>query len=324
MSITGGSSGQGNGVVSISVAANAAPEARTGTLTIAGQAVAVAEEGLPLPSCTVELVPSTATLSADGGAGGFDVRTAAHCAWTAASTAPWLVVTSPRDGTGPGNVVYTVERLSGQSSRHGTITVGDQTFTLVQNGESVVCEYRVAPVELSPCMSVPYDLTTEVTAEAGCSWTAVPDVSWIRIVSGASGWGSGKVTFRVTDNWDDPRLGIVMVRWPTVTAGQNVRVAQAGCRYATSATDITIAGAGAASSFDVYQQSDPTNCGGPLQDRCLWTAQADVPWITITTSMPQSGDNRLSFTVAPNDAAVSRAGTITVRNRVVRVTQQPR
>jgi hypothetical protein len=64
----------------------------------------------------------------------------------------------------------------------------------------------------------------------------------------------------------------------------------------------------------------PNTCGGATQDRCLWTAVSDVPWITITSSMPRTGDNPVAFTVAANTGA-ARTGRITVRDRVVSITQ---
>jgi hypothetical protein len=115
-----------------------------------------------------------------------------------------------------------------------------------------------------------------------------------------------------------------MVRWPTVTAGQNLQVSQAGCRYGVSATSISIGAVGGPGRFDVLQQSDPLMCGGPLQNACVWTAQSDVSWITVTTTMPQVGDNPLSFTVAANDSTAPRTGTIKVRDQVVRITQSGR
>ena len=77
---------------------------------------------------------------------------------------------------------------------------------------------------------------------------------------------------RYSDNYDAPRSGIVMMRWPTPTAGQNIHVAQAGCVYAVSRSDISIAATGGVATFDVIQQSVPNTCGGATQDRCLWTA----------------------------------------------------
>ena len=112
-----------------------------------------------------------------------------------------------------------------------------------------------------------------------------------------------------------------MVRWPTATAGQNTQVSQAGCNYAVSTSSISLAAVGGTGQFNVIQASDPITCGGPLQDACRWTAQADVPWITITTSMPQAGDNPVGFTVAANPGTSPRTGRITVRDKVVQITQ---
>ena len=123
------------------------------------------------------------------------------------------------------------------------------------------------------------------------------------------------------DNYAPPRTGVVELRWPTAAVGQNVRVAQAGCFYATSVNTVSLGAGGGTSSFNVLQQAEPNTCGGPLQDACLWTATSSVPWITITTTMPVRGDNPVAFSVAANTAAQARTGTITVQDRVVTVQQ---
>ena len=115
-----------------------------------------------------------------------------------------------------------------------------------------------------------------------------------------------------------------MVRWPTPTAGQNIRVTQAGCRYAVTRDAFSFVAAGGGGTFDVIQQSDPNTCGGATQDRCVWTAVSDAPWVTITSSMPRSGDNPVAFTVTLNDSAAARAGKITVRDKVVVISQAGR
>jgi hypothetical protein len=87
-----------------------------------------------------------------------------------------------------------------------------------------------------------------------------------------------------------------------------------------SKTVVSVAASGGATGFDVLQESEPNTCGGPLQDACLWSAVADVPWITITTTMPRSGDGSVAFTVAANSGP-ARSGTITIRDKTVRVDQ---
>jgi hypothetical protein len=132
------------------------------------------------------------------------------------------------------------------------------------------------------------------------------------------------ITLAFSENYDAPRDGIAMVRWPTPSAGQNVRVAQAGCLYAVSRNTFNFTSSAASGTFDVIQQSQPNTCGGATQDRCVWSAISDVPWVIITGSMPRSGDNPVAFTVAANDAAASRVGRITVRDKVVVITQAGR
>jgi len=149
-------------------------------------------------------------------------------------------------------------------------------------------------------------LATAITTQASCPWTVAADVSWLKMSSGTSGSGNANVSITFSDNYDAPRSGTVLVRWPTPTAGQNIHVAQAGCRYGVSKTVIAIGAAGGLASFDVLQQSDPAECGGATQDRCVWSARSEVPWITITTSMPRSS---------------SRTGRIVVRDKVVTVVQ---
>jgi hypothetical protein len=322
MSITSGASGSGGGTVNVAVSSNPTDTVRTGTLTIAGLAVPVREDGFQ--ACTLDISPSSASFNKDDATGSFAVSAPGSCPWTAMSNLTWLRVTAGSPGLGNGSVSYSVERNRDVTSRTGAIAVGERTFTVTQAGDTPNCEYSVAPVELTPCMSVSYTLTTTITTQQGCTWTANPDASWITLDSGQSGSGSGTVSFRVSDNWDAPRQGVVMVRWPTPTAGQNVRVLQAGCLYAVSTTAVSVGAAGGPGTFDVYQESFPNTCGGPLQNACRWSAQSDVPWITITTTMPQAGDNRVSFTVAANDSTSARSGTITVRDKVVRVTQAGR
>jgi hypothetical protein len=321
MSIVNGANGTGNGVVNVSLTPNSAETARTGTLTVAGQNVSVVQEGLG--TCSVDISPSSASFSDAPASGTFSVSAASHCAWSATSDSPWLSVTAGNSGTGSETVSYALAGNREATSRTGRISVGQRTFTVQQAGDTrpSVCEYSVTPLSFSPCMSAPYTMSAAITTQQGCTWTASAGTSWISMAGGQSGSGPGVISFTVSDNWDAPRSGVVMVRWPTETAGQNLQVAQAGCYYAVSTSAISIAAAGGNGQFNVVQTSDPISCGSATQDRCRWTAQSDVPWITITTTMPQAGDNPVAFSVAVNSSGAARTGRITVRDKVVQVTQ---
>jgi hypothetical protein len=327
MTIAGGANGSGNGTVEISVAANTSTTERTGTLTVAGQAVAVSVASIPAESCTYDISPASATVGSDGTTGRFSVSAPASCDWSAQSQSAWLRIASGDRGSGAGTVAYAVDANGTPDARTGTIVVADRTFVVTQGGQPPVCAYSVAPVTIAACMSVPYDLTTTITTTDGCSWKAeasVASASWIAMKS-TSGSGGATIHFTIADNWDAPRNGVVMITWPTPTAGQNVQIAQAGCRYAVSVPAIAMDAAGGAGTFNVYQQSDPLECGGPLQDGCLWSAQSSETWITITSPATQRGDQPVSFAVAPQaPVAAARTGVITVRDKTVTITQAGR
>jgi Viral BACON domain/Putative binding domain, N-terminal len=320
MTIGNGASGAGPGTVAVAVTANANTNVRTGVLTIAGQAVNVTQDGAVVVPCTISLTPASANFSKDAANGSFAVTAPSTCTWTAASDAGWVTVAGGASGQGNGTVNYSVARNTVLDVRIGAIHVADASFAITQAGDLGGCEYRVAPVEISACMAVPYELSTTVTTQAACAWTATPDAPWISLVGGSSRTGSGEVRFRVSDNYDPPRLGVLKLRWDTPTAGQNVRVSQAGCRYAVTVTTIAVPAAGGSRTFDVYQQSDPIECGGPLQSGCVWSAEPGAAWISITTPMPRAGDDRVTFTVAPNHG-VQRSATIAVRDETVLVVQ---
>ena len=318
--ISAGASGSGPGVVTYSIGANASVTPRTGSVTVAGQTHSITQQGRPATVCSYDISPPSAEFNKDGGSGTFAVNAPAECTWSAVSDAAWLTISGAAQGSGASTVSYTVPRSTQIPDRTGIIAVADRRFTVKQAGDVGGCQYSVAPVVFNTCMASG-TLTATLTTQDSCPWTSTPNVAWLNVPSGTSGSGSATLSIAYSDNYDAPREGLVMVRWPTPTAGQNLRVAQAGCRYAVSQSAFSFTAAGGTGTFSVIQQSDPTECGGATQDRCIWTAQSQVPWITITSSMPRSGDNPVAFSVVPNDNTAPRTGTIIVRDKVVNITQ---
>jgi hypothetical protein len=321
VTIITGANGQGSGTVSYAVAANEATDPRQAVLTIGGAAHAIHQAGrAPAPTCHYTIEPHDDTFPSAGGTGSLTVTAEDGCTWTATANASWISLAPDAAGSGAGTVVYTVAANTSTDSRTGTVAVADQTLTISQAGLTAACEYRVRPVTFSPCMAAG-TLDAVLETGAACRWTATTTTPWLQITSATSGRGPETIRIRYSDNYDAPRNGVVMVRWPTPTAGQNLHVAQAGCRYAVTKTTVDVPAAGGSGSFEVFQQSDPTNCGGPTQDACIWSATADVSWITITTSMPRAGDHPVTFNVAANPGSAPRTGHIRVRDKTVTIAQ---
>ena len=318
ITISSGASGTGPGTVAFSVASHSGTSPRSGGLTIADHAVTVSQDALV--ACTLDISPSSALHTKDAGTGSFNVVAPAGCPWKASSAVSWLTLApGGGDGSGSATITYSLSRNTDVAARTGGITVADRAFLVTQSGDTGACEYGVSPVDFSPCMRAT-QMTAAVTTQGGCSWTASATDSWITIANGQSGTGSGTIVFSVSENWLTPRSGQVLVRWPTPTAGQNIRIAQAGCHYSVNPSTISVAAVGGSNTVSVYQESDPNTCGGATQDACTWSAESTVPWITVTSSMPRAGDNPFSFAVAPNTGP-ARTGTILVRDQVVRINQ---
>ena len=323
LAVVSGASGTGNGTVTYTVAANAGAASREANLTAGDRAHAVTQSGLG--GCAVAIDRDHDTFPVSGGSGDIDVSASSACAWLAASHAGWIRVTEPPGGIGTGSrrVSYSVEANSGAATRTGTITVGEKTFVATQAGTST-CSYSVTPVDIRAC-ETGREATVTVDTAAGCGWTASTGASWITISSGRTGLGPGSIGFAFTSNFDAARQGIIEVRWPTPTAGQNVRIAQEGCDYALYPLTFSVPAGGGDFGFDVYSSStDVGLCGhvGPTgRGKCWWSAQSTAPWITVLTKMPTNGEDRVVFRVAANGSTTPRTASITVGNRTLYIGQ---
>jgi len=83
-------------------------------------------------SCSVTVSPTTVNVADTISTGTITLSTGAGCAWTAASNAGWLTITSGSSGTGPATVTFRAGRNSQNKTRTGTLTIGGQTVTITQ------------------------------------------------------------------------------------------------------------------------------------------------------------------------------------------------
>ena len=239
ITVTGGSSGTGNGTVNYNVAANTATSSRPGTLTVAGQTLDVTQAGV----CSFTVTPTTQNVVAGGGAQTATVTTTSGCAWTAASNnTSWITVTSGSSGTGNGTVSYSVAANTGTSSRPGSLTIAGQTLNVTQ--AAVGCSFTLTPMTQDvPAAGGPQ--TASVTTGPGCAWTAVSNNSvWLRD--------------HEREQWDRQRDGFLQCGGEgrelfctgTMTiAGQTLTVNQNGagaCNFTLAPTSQNVVAAGGA------------------------------------------------------------------------------
>jgi hypothetical protein len=163
------------------------------------------------------VTPTSVSVPSTGSTSAVSVITGTSCSWTSVSTVSWITVTSGATGSGIGQVNYTVAANSTGSPRTGTLIVGGVTVTFTQAANS--CVYTVTPTSFTvPALGTTSALS--VSSGTSCSWTAVSNVTWITVTSGASGSGIGQVNFVVTSNTGAARTGTLTVAGKTVTFSQ--------------------------------------------------------------------------------------------------------
>ena len=140
ITISSGGSGNGNGTVRFTVAANGGPP-RSGAITAGGQTFTVQQGN----GCSYSLSSSGQNVPAAGGSGSVNVSSGNGCGWTATSNANWLTITSGANGAGNGSVGFTAAAHTGPS-RQGTLTIGGKSFVVTQ-AES--CSFTISPEQVS-------------------------------------------------------------------------------------------------------------------------------------------------------------------------------
>jgi hypothetical protein len=251
---------------------------------------------------TFSLTPTSQNVGASGSNGIVNVSSTANCGWTAVSNSPYITITSGASGTAPGTVGFTVAGNTGPNQRTGTITVGDKTFTITQDGLN--CSYSISPT--APNFSASANASSvNVTATAGCAWTASSNDNWLTVTSGGSGTGNGVTNYSVAANTGPARTGTLTV------AGQIVTVTQAnGCTFALTPTAQNFPASIAAGAVNV------TSAAG-----CTWTATSNTAFISVTSGANGSGNGTVGYSLTANDVTSLRSGTLTIAGQTFTVTQ---
>ena len=162
------------------------------------------------------VTPTSVSVPSNGSTSSLSVITGTSCTWSAVSTVPWITVTSAT-GSGIGQVNYTVAANGTGSPRSGSLLVGGVTVSFTQAANS--CTYSVTPTSFT-VGATGTTSALSVTSGTSCPWTAVSNVAWITITSGASGSGIGGVNFVVAANTGAARTGTLTVAGKTVTFSQ--------------------------------------------------------------------------------------------------------
>jgi C1A family cysteine protease len=254
--------------------------------------------------CEYGIYPSGQTFASSGGTGSISITATSGCTWTASDDTDWITINSDSSGTGDGALDYSVDSNPDTNSRTGIINAAGKTFSITQSGLS--CSFSISPESRS------FDASggtgsVSVTAPDGCQWSAESSESWLTVVSGSSKIGSGVVNYQVASNFSaDSRTGTMTIAEQTFTITQTGK----SCSYSISPESKSVSPSGETGDVTIT-----------TADGCEWTAESNVPWISVTSGSNGDGSGTVSYSVSENSTSNSLTGTITIAGKTFTITQ---
>ena len=280
------------------------------TSAVSGCGSTVATSTGPSPvKCSVTLTPPASPVNSGGATATVGVTTQPECAWNASSEAGWITGLTPASGQGSAQLEIHVVANPAASTRQGDIVVNDVHARITQ--DAAPCQYDLSSTrQVVPSSGGSGSIT--VSATAGCAWSARTDETWIAITAGATGTGSGTVSFTAAPNPGGSRSASLVIAGQSVTISQDtVEPPPPNCSsYTVSPRTISVS----AAVTEGLSVSVTANAG------CEWTASSNTAWISVTGRTSGSGAGTVTFSVASNSGA-SRTGTLTIAGQTVTITQ---
>ena len=245
----------------------------------------------------VTITTSAKTFQKAGGAASVVVQ--GDGAWTATSDSDWIVIKQGASGNGAGSCVYVVNANASADTRIGHINIGGNTYTITQYGYDAT---------LTPT-SATYDRhggngTFSVTVDAGISWTASANDSWIT-VSPSSGMSVGTVNYTVAA-YD----GIVSRVGSVTVGGKTFTITQTGVDVSISPESV-MKGEGS----DIISVTVRALAG------TQWTVTPNASWISVLDKESGYGDYDLTLAINSNPSFQRRTGTVSIGSATLTISQ---
>ena len=185
--------------IQVDVAVNTGP-ARVGHVTTGIGPLTVAQAA---GNCVTAISPTSQSFTESGGSGAFTVTAVPGCAWQATTNAfvsAWFTRISGTEGSGSGDVSFTLGSNTSPLPRGASIVVGGSMHFLITQS---ACPVTVSPTDLH-ATAAGGNFSISVTSQS-CEWFAQivtfrGSGTFFGIVGPGSGTGSGTVTLSVAPN----------------------------------------------------------------------------------------------------------------------------
>ena len=285
---------------------------RQGTITIAGNTFTVFQYGKRMKldsydkNCNylTHVIPIT-------------VNALALTEWSVIPNASWISVVDRGNGKGSDTITIAVSENPSYISRTGTVTIGTDTFTVVQEGRlSEALSFSVSPTTSVASENGANGLVT-VKATPDLPWIATSDVNWISIYSAyAKGAGNGNIVYSASPN------STLYERTGTITVSPDEKSGISSQKHF-----LTQPAAEAAISLNGYEfEASGESCSVDVSVANIveWEITEVPDWITISGSTSKIGPSTVTLLAKPNDTVYPRNGTVTIARKTFTVRQKAR
>ena len=152
------------------------------------------------------------------------------------------------------------------------------------------------------------------TVPAGCPWEIVPSTESIAIFPSLHGFNNGTANYTVPYNTSSvAQTDTITVTGGTLSSGTNVfTINRAASSCATPLIDNT--------SLIFGTSGGPGSVSVTLPSGCPWGFYNPLPWVSVISSVSNSGPATFAFVVQANNFA-ARQGTITVAGQPITISQ---
>ena len=279
---------------------------RTGTVTIAGQAVTVTQSGAQF-ACPSE---TAKTVASAGATGTLAISASQGVSWCATSDADWLVVDDDSIlKRGDATLVWDVGPQPTLSPRTATITItpsvesgfGPWTFVVTQKAAEFTCPTATTKTVDASGATDSFSITTE----DGVAWTATSSASWLVVENdGTMRTGSGVV------EWTAQAQTTLNARTATITV--KTLAASGNKTWTFTVTQEAATATLSEKSRSVSAQGEEIEAAVIVADGVGWSIGDWPNWITLDGDVERSGSGTAKLVVAPNQTFEERSGTVMI------------
>ena len=226
------SSGTAGYPVGYTVSANNNVETRIGYVYVSGYTHTITQSGLG-----ATLGAYSADFEMAGGSGSVQVNAPSGLTWHAKSNVDWITVQSS-SGTGTRSLSFTVSRYDEVSTRSGTLTIADNTFTVHQTGRRMqLTSYSATSDYFAETIKI------RVNALASTEWSVSVNADWLTVSDAGNGRGGDVVQITLSENQSyNERNGIVTIGTEQFSVRQLGRTALVFKINPTEVSDLTLGG----------------------------------------------------------------------------------